>query len=147
VVAENDGPGRSQAVEEYHLIAQFAHGEIIFLKGQQWLITNYGLLLYGALVGICALLESPMSSTERCVLAILAAIASVVSIVMVWKLYADISEARSRSRLACQNFSIGQAFPELTKERPFAGVDVSAMLTGVLIVGVSLTVWLLLWKL
>lgn len=133
------------------LVVELAQGEIHFLKRQQWLVTNYGLLLYGAIVVMARYFTK---QPERCLLAILAVIVGVAATTIVVLLHYSISKARERSlkasdQLFSQEFL--KEFPEYgtkrnTKLAGVVGVFVSALLTGVLAVGLVLSLSLLLGK-
>ena len=152
------------------LVVELAQGEIHFLKRQQWLVTNYGLLLYGAIVVMARYFTK---QPERCLLAILAVIVGVAATTIVVLLHYSISKARERSlkagdQLFSQEFlkefpeygtkrntkfsqEFLKEFPEYgtkrnTKLAGVVGVFVSALLTGVLAVGLVLSLSLLLGK-
>jgi len=77
---------RRKAEEELRLLYQVSTQDLAFFKQQQWSVTNYVLLLYGAFFGVSQIDALNVASCERFVLCLLATALSVVGILIVYKL-------------------------------------------------------------
>ena len=135
---------QNESHEDYRLVVEVVHAEINFLKGQQWHVTNYGLLLYAALVTV----SSQFTRPDPCILAIFAVIAGGAAIVVVCQLHKSIDKHRELGCRAWKQFpeEWQEKFPEYVEERKGVGLDVSAVLITVLGLGLVLSIWLLLGK-
>jgi hypothetical protein len=126
-----------------------AVGDIAFFKSQQWHVTNYALLLYGAVVALSRLLGSP-SPLEFLVLGLLAAATFVVGCVVILQLEASIKKGRDRlsalrvhmSDVAMEAWAAGEERVESYRE----GKDKSTLrwlFHSVLAIGFGVDMWLL----
>jgi len=75
------------------------HSEINFLKGQQWHVTNYGLLLYGAIVGLTQLEKLPLG-IPNCWLVVLVVAVAIAALIVLCSLEWALKKARCRSNVA-----------------------------------------------
>ena len=87
---------RHKAEEELRLLYQVTTQDLAFFKQQQWSVTNYVLLLYGAFFGISQIDSLKVASCERFVLCLLATALGVVGIWLVIKLEKSIKARRDR---------------------------------------------------
>jgi NhaP-type Na+/H+ or K+/H+ antiporter len=88
---------RRKAEEELRLLYQVSTQDLAFFKKQQWSVTNYVLLLYGALIYVSQKDALQVASLfERFVLCLLATALSVVGILLVYKLEKSIKARRDR---------------------------------------------------
>lgn len=68
---------------------------IIFSKKQQWAITNYTILIFGALFGISRTLTK-LTSCEKALIVVTAAAVSVASILLLSKIQCDLGRFREQ---------------------------------------------------
>lgn len=143
-MAEND-----TEQQEWHLIYQVSVQDIAFFKGQQWLVTNYGLLLDAAVVGIASLLDSSLTQTERRGLTGLVCGIAVSALYMVWSLHKAVTDARTRLETAGRRFgrNVCKALDDFKQPGSTRRAEVSILLTAVLFAAAAVTSWLLLWRL
>lgn len=134
--------------EEWRLIHQISAQEIDFFKGQQWKISNYGLLLYAAIVGIATLLRCSPTEAERWALSALVWIIGACGVYVVWNLHKAIEAQRTRLNVAFDHFSenVRKTLSALNLESR-VHADVSVLLTIVLVMGAVITSWLLVCRL
>lgn len=71
--------------------------EIHFLKNQQWNVTNYALLIFGALISL-RLLGNPARVLPTCVLLAVAMISAAAAVFLIWLLEGKLNEARARAQ-------------------------------------------------
>jgi hypothetical protein len=135
--------------QEWHLIYQVSVQDIAFFKGQQWLVTNYGLLLYAAVVGIASLLRSSLTEAERWVLTALVWAIAGSALYMVWSLDRAIGAARARLAAARDRFTdnVRNTLDAQKQARCTPRADVSVLLTIVLAVAGAIISWLLVCRL
>lgn len=87
---------RRKTEEELRLLYQVSTQDLAFFKQQQWSVTNYVLLLYGAFFGISQISALKVASCERFVLCLLATALCVVGILLVVMLEKSIKARRDR---------------------------------------------------
>ncbi len=139
-------PIPNSSPEDWRLLYQVSAQDVAFFKHQQWLVAYYGLLLFGALIGISKIMADGPSDAERLMLVILAVAALGSCLYMVWNLHQAISEARNR--LEAARLRLSQSVAETIGKGTSPGrADVSILLTGVLVSAAFLTIWLLLCRL
>lgn len=143
-MAEND-----TEQQEWRLIYQASVQDIAFFKGQQWRVTNYGLLLFAAVVGIANLRGISLTETVRWVLTALVWAVAGSSLYMVWNLDSAIKNARARLAAALKSFTqnVRNALDDQRQARCTHHADVSVLLTIVLAVAGAITSWLLVCRL
>ena len=96
---------RRKAEEELRLLYQVSTQDLAFFKQQQWSVTNYVLLLYGAFFGVSQIDALNVASCERFVLCLLATALSVVGILIVYKLENSIKARRDRLKNIRRTFT------------------------------------------
>ena len=74
------GEPHTQSNEELRLLYQTSVVELEFFKRQQWSVTNYGLLLYAAIVSVPRFFDNGISDAERWVLCLVATTIGVAGI-------------------------------------------------------------------
>lgn len=89
----------SVSKEDWWALLSQSADAISQFKGNQWSVTNYSLILLGAITGTGTLLESSLGSIERLALAVAAVVVAGVSCAAVWHLELGIRAARARSHL------------------------------------------------
>ena len=93
---ENKEDKRRKAGEELRLLYEVTTQELVFFKQQQWSVTNYVLLLFGAFFGVSQLDALKVGACERFVLCHFATALAVVGILLVWTLEKSIIARRDR---------------------------------------------------
>ena len=92
-------------LEELRLLYQTAVADIAFFKQQQWRVTNYGLLLYAAIIAIPKVIEKKVSIIEYWILFILALVVLIAGLYMLKSLDEAINSGRSRLTESRKHFS------------------------------------------
>lgn len=145
--AGNTSPG-GQA--DWRILWQLSTQDIAFFKSQQWLVTNYGALVYAAILGIFALINDNASQFERWLLAAFAVAGGVACAYVINSLQTAIETARAHVSAAESLVSpdVKKKLDEIarqyaTKRRP----DVQRLLYAVLLVGGLVTSWLVVCRL
>ena len=87
---------RRKAEEELRLLYQVTTQDLAFFKQQQWSVTNYVLLLFGAFFGVTQFDTLKVGLCERFILCLFATALAVVGILLVYKLEKSIIARRDR---------------------------------------------------
>ena len=121
--------------ERYSLQFQSCGEEIRFLKKQQWRVTNYGMLLNGAIVGIATkLLKENEALCLRYFLILLAVLLAGGSIFILCNLEKNIEKRRDTLEEIKKHFKMNNTMESEKR--------VYWLLNIVLIFGAVLTIWL-----
>jgi hypothetical protein len=100
--AEEKQTDRQKAEEELRLLYQVTTQDLAFFKKQQWSVTNYVLLLFGAFFGVSQIDALKVGPCERFVLCLVASALAVVGILLVYKLEKSIKARRDRlNKIRC----------------------------------------------
>lgn len=109
---QNDSDLPERDGEYYRLVVQLAHTHMLDLKGRQLQVTNYGLLLYGAIYFLSREVQPPPRLVP-----ILTTLVCIVANVFLWSVHCAIARARARARRASKCFPAHyrRRFPKDTK--------------------------------
>ena len=139
----NQQPDKNTA-EYIRLAYQSALEDIPFFKRQQWIVTNYTVLIYGALIAVSRLVKSARNEW----LIYIAGIIAVISLLLIIQLQRSTQKARKRKNAVkerltddLKNLLFGEPvgrFVEFLDE-----YSVASLLAIVIIGGNILTVWVL----
>lgn len=95
---------------------ELMHSELVFLKGQQWSVTNYGLVLYGAIVGLTRLEGSPFC-IPNCWLVVLVVAVAIAALSVLCSLEWALKKTRCRSDDARSYIFSSLKRPSHTRDR------------------------------
>ncbi|MFV1997848.1 MAG: hypothetical protein ACC641_07525 [Acidiferrobacterales bacterium] len=137
---------REQANEELRLLYQTSVTELEFFKRQQWSVTNYGLLLYAAIVSLARLFDSGMSSAERWVLCLVATATGFASIYILKVLNNSIDVRKARLGVIREQFGpeFHHAWNSRIKEEET--LSIYRLLLMIMVFGAGAVWWLVIFK-
>ena len=128
--------------EELRLLYEVTVTDLSYFKTQQWAVTNYTLLIQGAVVGISQLLTQ-LQQSDRFLLSLLSALGAAAGVTVLWKLQRSIGVRQSRLHATREEFSdeFKAAWAAETKGPEYvhsiyllyATVAISALLVGWLV--------------
>lgn len=129
----------------YHVSVQ----DLAFFKRQQWVVTNYGIALYVAIVGIAQLLASKSVIISQCtvfwVAAVLVLIVWLACSLVVCMLWQSLRVRRARLGVIRNRFTHSFAIAWSAKKKSNDDAFVPFLLLSVLVVGAGLAEVLLVW--
>ena len=135
---------------EFLTLYQVSAQEIAFFKEQQWKITNYGLLLYAAVIGIARLFPDFPYALELGLLWALSFLVLIIGIFLVCKLDTALSEARERvsraRRLLSDEFfeaSVGVKKDDPSSAKAQESPSLAPLFYGIFIIGFLISTWVL----
>jgi uncharacterized membrane protein len=137
---------RQKAEEELRLLYQVSVQDLAFFKGQQWLITNYGILLYATLVGIPQIPNLSLKPCERLILCLLATALAGTGVFLLWKLERSINARRDRLRKIFKTFTKSFCLAWKSKYKDPDAPTTSIMLGCILVIGAGAVWWLVYIK-
>lgn len=130
--------------EELRLLYNVSAADIAFFKQQQWIVTNYSLVLHGAFLFIAyQILVSPLHMWQRCLLIVLTWAVCIAGLGMVNRLQGSILGRRTRLERVRGRF--GKPFNDawiIQKPKD----DVYQLLFVVILLSSGVVTWLLLVK-
>lgn len=126
--------------EELRVLYQVTAQDLAFFKQQQWLVTNYVLLLFGAFFGVSQVERLKVGLCERFVLCLAATVLAVVGLMLICKLEKSIAARRDRLQNIRHLFT--ETFREAWRSQHKA-CDSSAIarLLGTMMLGGAAFVW------
>ena len=148
--SENSGTIPDKEQNEFLTLYQVSAQEIASFKEQQWKVTNYGLLLYAAIIGIPKLLPGPQYKWESVVFFLISFSVLVVGIFLICQLDKALSEARGR--VSRSRYSLSEKFFEastgIKKDDPSSAriedsLSLAPLFYGVFVVGFFISSWFL----
>lgn len=129
--------------KELTTLYQVTVSDLAFFKSQQWTLTNYALLAFGAVVAIRYI---PQLQISRCGKVVLCAIATVVYLLtgwLLWRLKESIEVRRERLERIFAKFT--ETFRGARGEKKqVSATEVSIFLGIVLTFGIGLVWWIVL---
>ncbi|MEQ1598482.1 MAG: hypothetical protein ABL880_03855 [Methylotenera sp.] len=132
--------------EELRMLYQVTVSDLAYFKTQQWSVTNYAFALIAGIIGVSQFIK-PLGVCDRIVLVVLAIIVIISSVVMLFKLQRSIKVRQSRLAAARGSFSesFQQVWAAETKGQEY--LHSIYFLYGALVIGASLAVWLIGFRL
>jgi hypothetical protein len=129
--------------KELTTLYQVTVSDLAFFKSQQWTLTNYALLAFGA---VAAIPHIPQVQTGRCSKVVLCAIATVVYLSADWLLW------RLKESIEVRQKRLERIFPKFTKtfrdtrgdKKQVSATEVFIFIAIVLTFGIGLVWWILL---
>jgi hypothetical protein len=139
--ARPKAPGGAER-DDLHLLYQETVRELEFFKRQQWIVTNYALLLYAGIVGLERLLADGPTRAERIVLTIAAVLigGAGVYIIKVLNNSIDVRQVRLRATRMRLSTAFTEAFE--AGRKPEEAMSVYWLLTLIVAVGAVACAWL-----
>lgn len=137
---------RRKAEEELHLLYQVSVQDLAFFKGQQWSITNYGLLLYAAIVGIPQIPNICLTPCERLILCLLATALTGSGVFLLWKLERSIKARRDRLKKIFKTFTNTFCLAWKSKSKDPDAPTTSILQGSILVIGAGVVWWLVYLK-
>ena len=128
--------------EELRLLYNVTAADLAFFKRQQWVVTNYALLLYAVIVAVGKqLLSAPVAAWEKILLGILAGATAISAGVIVSQLQESIKVRRARLEKLRSQFSkeFQEAWAALEKPSDY----VVPVLYAVIVIGLGIVWWVL----
>ncbi|QQE87917.1 hypothetical protein [Azotobacter chroococcum] len=133
----------NEAAEDLRLLYQVTCQDLAQFKQQQWQVSNYGLLLYGAIVGIAQLIR-PISDKEAIILLFLIVIIIVSCVFCILKLEKSIKARRDRLKNVRGKLSKELESAWATQNKEPDSPAISNLLIAALSVGAGVVLWLVL---
>ncbi|HAK88170.1 MAG: hypothetical protein A2077_00975 [Nitrospirae bacterium GWC2_46_6] len=131
-----------QQFEELKLLYSISASDLSFFKRQQWVITNYALILYATLITIgTKLLPDPLMCWEKIILGIVAGATWIVASIVHYHLQGAINIRRERLKKCREKFS--KTFLEAWSSGEDSSDYVYKILYIVLILGFGSVLWVL----
>ena len=139
--------GQQTKNEELRLLYQVTVGDLAYFKTQQWLVTNYSLLLFGALVAVAQFLKPSVNSGEKIGLGVLAGAVAFAALAVLWKLQKSIRVRQARLTATRAHFgpSFQRAWSAETKGDEY--LHSIYFLYATVICACSLSIWLIGFRL
>lgn len=134
---------------DLHLLYKMSVQELGFFKQQQWRVTNYAALIYGAIVVVADHIK-PLSPNEHLVLAVVAFLALIGGILLVFNLTYAIEVRRARLEAVRKHTKISGEFRKAWRameKNPNDDNAVLALLLAVLFGGLVVVLHILIPKL
>lgn len=132
--------------DELRLLYQVTVQDLAFFKQQQWSVTNYGLLLYAAIVGIPQIPNAGVTPCERLVLCLLATALAAGGAYLLYKLERSIKARRDRLSKIRRLFTKAFCLAWRSKYKDPDAPTTSILLGAILIVGAGAVWWLVYFK-
>jgi hypothetical protein len=136
---------RHKKEKELHLLYQVSVQDLAFFKGQQWSITNYGLLLYAAIVAIPQT-KVTLTPCERLILCLIATALAGTGVYLLWKLERSIKARQDRLKKVFRTFTKTFCLAWRSKYKDPDAPTVSILLGSILILGALVVWWLVYFK-
>ncbi len=128
--------------EELRLLYEVSVADLAFFKQQQWVVANYGVATYVALVAIASqLLAKPLATWHKVLLSLLALAALLGALGVLCQLQHSIEVRRARLEKVREHF--GTAFRAARDTMPKREDVVLWLLVAVLVAGFAITCWLI----
>jgi hypothetical protein len=146
----NDEPMEKEILGDAHLLYSSCVSEIGGFKQQQWNVTNYAMLVFGAVASVSKIVE-PLSQVEFAVLLLSGTAVLVVAWVIVGQL-SDAIRVRRERLTHVRKHRLTEEFrnswragktPEECPDVPTEKTDLHALFRGVHVAAFAVTVWLL----
>jgi hypothetical protein len=137
--------------EELRLLYQVVVADMHFYKNQQWMVTNYVMGAYAAMITVSSILSNPtrggMLRFERYTLAILSLVSAVTGVLLIGQLENTLRSGRIRLERIFDQFTYGfynSLSPQKLEIRHKKGIIVSSVLQVVIILGGIVTTYLVI---
>ena len=145
---ETPAPPMSPQIANIH---KSIYDAINFSKKQQWAITNYVILVYGAIFGPSKYFSSPtITPTEKIVFSVLALFAGVYAVVLLIFIQKDLGTYREQLGSIHGHWLTKEEYEKLEltpyHNPALRGVSFLAALIGVVTIGFLLLTYSLLWR-
>jgi hypothetical protein len=131
---------RQKAEEELRLLFQVSVQDLAFFMKQQWSVTNYILLLFGALFAISRIDSLKVGSCERLVLCLVATGLTVLGVWLVYTLQKSIMVRQDRLKNIRRTFTRAFCLARYSKHKVPNSAAIARLLYAVMVFG-ALFVW------
>ena len=134
---------KSREYAELRLLYDVSVKDLAFFKRQQWVVTNYGILLYAAAFGVYRHLLPNVASWERCLLVVLGVGILIAGWLIIFNLEKSIQERKDRLDSIRERFTPGFNDAWKAGNKPNDGLSLFPALSGVLVLGLAILLWLI----
>ncbi len=146
VTADRKDRERSKAEEELRLLYELTAQDLAFFKQQQWAVTNYVLLLFGAFFGVSQINALKVGTWERFVLCVVATGLAVAGIVLIYKLEQSVMARRDRLKNVRRTFTRAFCLKWKSERKAPDSSAVAWLLGAVMLVGALFLWWFVFLK-
>jgi hypothetical protein len=134
---------KSREYAELRLLYDVSVRDLAFFKRQQWVVTNYGILLYATAFGVYRYLLPNVASWERCLLVVFGAGILIAALLIIFNVEKSIQERKDRLIAIRKLFTPGFNDVWNAGKKPNDGLTLFPALTAVLVLGCGILLWLI----